>query len=109
MIMFIYVAIPTAAYTNFMALCLLSATPAPDHQTDGPGTFLDAALVFGLIGLVLLLFFLGLVVLVRAHFHRQKASKGNEQNPNSTDPWREAGRRVLPDDYQPKQGNDHDP
>ena len=92
-----------------MALCLLSATPVPDHQTDGPSTFLEAALVFGVIGLVLLLFFLGLIVLVRAHFRRQKASKRNHQNPLSTDPWREAGRRVLPDDYQHKQGHDRDP
>lgn len=92
-----------------MALCLLSATLGPNHQTGGADTFLDAALLFGLIGLVLLLFILGLIVLVRAHFRRHKASKRNDQNPHSTDPWREAGRRVLPDDYQPKQGNDRDP
>lgn len=92
-----------------MSLCLLSATEVSNHQTDGPGTFLDAALIFGLIGLILLLFFLGLIVLVRAHFRRQKASKRNDQNPHSTDPWREAGRRVLPDDYQHKQGHDRDP
>lgn len=92
-----------------MALCLLSATPVPNHQTDGHSAFLDAALVFGLIGLVLLLFFIGLIMLLSAHFRRQKASKKIEQNPQSTDPWREAGRRVLPDDYQHKQGHDRDP
>ncbi len=70
---------------------------------------MDAALIFGLIGLILLLFFFGLIVLVRAHFRRQKASKKNELNPDSTDPWREAGRRVLPDDYQHKQGQEREP
>lgn len=92
-----------------MALCLLSATEVPNHQTDGLGTFLDLALILGLIGLVLLLFFFGLIVLVRAHFSRQKQSKRIDQNVPSTDPWREAGRRVLPNDYQHKQSNDRDP
>lgn len=92
-----------------MALCLLSAAPVPDHQTDGPSTFLEAALVFGGIGLVLLLFFFGLIMLLSAHFRRQKASKKIKPNPHSTDPWREAGRRVLPNEYQHKQDQDCDP
>ena len=62
-----------------MAFRLLSATPVPNHQTDGPSTFLDAAIILSLIGLVLLLFFFGLIMLLNAHYRRQKTTKRNEK------------------------------
>ena len=92
-----------------MALCLLSATEVPNHQTDGSGTFFDTAQFLGLVGLVLILFFFGLIVLIRIHYRRLKASKKSDPKVARTDPWSEAGRRILPDDYQHKQGHDREP
>ncbi len=85
-------------YTAPMAVRLLSATRPSTHQTGDPTTLWNVAVLLGTTALLLAVFFLGVMLLTRSHQRRQQQRKRRSSD-GLTDPWREAGRRVMPDDY----------
>ena len=82
-----------------MAIRLLSATDASAHQTGDAATLWNVAVLVGTTAVLLAVFFLGVMLLTRSHQRRQQQRR-QPSSAGLTDPWREAGRRVMPDDYQ---------
>ena len=87
-----------SVYTAGMAVRLLSATGPSAHQTGDAATVWNVAVLLGTTALLLAVFFLGVMLLTRSHQRRQQQRK-RRSSARLTDPWREAGRRVMPDDY----------
>ena len=85
-------------YTAGMAVRLLSATGLSAHQTGDATTLWNVAILLGTTAVLLAVFFLGVMLLTRSHQRRQQQRK-RSSSAGLTDPWREAGRRVIPDDY----------
>ncbi|MCZ6654575.1 MAG: hypothetical protein O7D91_16300 [Planctomycetota bacterium] len=81
-----------------MAVRLLSATGPSAHQTGDAATLWNVAVLLGTTAVLLAVFFLGVMLLTRSHQRRQDQRK-RRSSAGLTDPWREAGRRVMPDDY----------
>ncbi len=81
-----------------MAVRLLSATGPSAHQTGDATTVWDVAILLGTTALLLAVFFFGVMLLTRSHQRRQQQRK-QRSSAGLTDPWRDAGRRVMPDDY----------
>ena len=88
----------TAVYTAGMAVRLLSATGPTAHQTGDAATLWNVAVLLGTTALLLAVFVLGVMLLTRSHQRRQQ-QREQRSSAGQTDPWREAGRRVMPDDY----------
>ncbi len=85
-------------YTAGMVVRLLSATGPSAHQTGDAATVWNVAVLLGTTALLLAVFFVGVMLLTRSHQRRQQQRK-QRSSASLTDPWREAGRRVMPDDY----------
>lgn len=86
-----------------MAFSLLSATGPSAHQTGDAATVWNVAILIGATVVLLVVFIVGVMLLSRYHQRRQQQRK--RQSPAGlTDPWAEAGRRVIPDDYQSSDG-----
>ena len=81
-----------------MAVRLLSATGPSAHQTGDAATVWNVAVLLGTTALLLAVFFVGVMLLTRSHQRRQQQRR-RQSSAGLTDPWREAGRRVMPDDY----------
>ncbi len=81
-----------------MAVRLLSATGPSAHQTGDAANLWNVAVLVGTTAVLLAVFFLGVMLLTRSHQRRQQQRK-ERSSADLTDPWREAGRRVMPDDY----------
>ena len=81
-----------------MVVRLLSATGPSAHQTGDATTVWDVAILLGTVTVLLAVFFVGVMLLTRSHQRRQQQRK-RQSSTGLTDPWREAGRRVMPDDY----------
>ena len=79
-------------YTAGMVSSILSATDPSALQTG------DVAVLIGTTALLLVVFFLGVMLLSRSH-HRRQQQRKRQPSVRLTDPWAEAGRRVMPDDY----------
>ncbi len=85
-------------YTASMAVRILSATGPSAHQTGDAATVWNVAILLGTTAVLLAVFFLGVMLLTRSHQRRQQRRK-QRSSASLTDPWREAGRRAMPDDY----------
>ena len=81
-----------------MAVRLLSATGPSAHQTGDAATVMNVAVLLGTAAVLLAVFCIGVMLLIRSHQRRQQQRK-RRSSAGLTDPWREAGRRVMPDDY----------
>ncbi len=81
-----------------MVVRLLSATGPSAHQTGDATTVWDVAILLGTVTVLLAVFFVGVMLLTRSHQRRQ-LQRQRRSSAGLTDPWREAGRRVMPDDY----------
>lgn len=87
-----------SVYTAGMAVRLLSATGPSAHQTGDAATLWNVAVLLGTTAVLLAVFFVGVMLLTRSHQRRRQQRK-RRSSAGLTDPWREAGRRVMPDDY----------
>ncbi len=81
-----------------MVFSLLSATDASAHQTGNPAAVSSVAIVIGATVILLVVFIVGVMLLSRYHQRRQQ-QRSRQSSASLTDPWAEAGRRVMPDDY----------
>ena len=90
-------------YTDGMAVRLLSVTGPSAHQTGDAATVWNVAVLLGTTALLLAVFFVGVMLLTRSHQRRQQQRR-RQSSAGLTDPWREAGRRVMPDDYHSPDG-----
>ena len=85
-----------------MASSLLSAT---DPSALQPA---DVAVLIGTTAVLLVVFFIGVMLLTRSHHRRQQQCK-ERSTARLTDPWAEAGRRVMPEDYGSSDGDGSSP
>ena len=81
-----------------MALSLLSVTEPSALQTGDAVTVWNVAILIGATAVLLAVFFVGVMLLTRSH-QRRLRQRERQSSAGLTDPWAEAGRRVLPDDY----------
>ena len=86
-----------------MAFSLLSATDPSALQTGDAATVWNVAILIGLTAVLLAVFFVGVMLLSRSH-HRRQQQQEHQSSARLTDPWAEAGRRVMPDDYRSSDG-----
>ncbi len=86
-----------------MAFSVLSATGPSAHQTGDAATVWNVAILIGVTAVPLAVFFVGVMLLSRSHHRRQQQPK-QQSSASLTDPWAEAGRRVMPDDYRSSDG-----
>ncbi len=91
-----------------MALSLLSATGPSALQTGDAAAVWNVAVLIGTTAVLLAVFFVGVMLLSRSHHRRQQQPKQQSSAP-LTDPWAEAGRRVMPDDYGSSEGRGGSP
>ena len=95
-------------YTAGMASSILSATGPSALQTGDAATVWNVALLIGTTAVLLAVFFVGVMLLSRSH-HRRQQQRRRQSSADLTDPWAEAGRRVMPDDYRSSDGGGGSP
>jgi len=81
-----------------MVSSLLSATDPPALQTGEAAAVWNVAVLIGTTVVLLVVFIVGVMLISRYHQRRQRQRK-QQSSGNLTDPWSEAGRRVMPEDY----------
>ncbi len=81
-----------------MALSLLSATGPSALQTGDAAAVWNVTVLIGTTAVLLAVFFVGVMLLSRSR-HRRLQQRERQSSTDLTDPWAEAGRRVMPDDY----------